>query len=270
VRAHVDSGVSSAVTVPAPVIERAKALQTCMLKVLGFYFDAGTTVGAELARIRAAAGHAALASGLVSLGTLDTKRRARIRKTPEFYVASDARDAASAAGGIFRHLTTPAATEERWREHQTQVWPLTTAASAILACFLGLRPRSLPRRSRATSWSLAPAALEKTSQSHALARRQWPNLSQSRLWTLFFTAYTEVCAGGRFMYRDRADLDARFPALTSLNLARRGPAKKGDAKPEPADPKGVAPVARRNARSERASARRPRAISGLAVYGAPL
>lgn len=60
---------------------------------------------------------------------------------------------------------------------------------------------------------------------------------QARIWTLFVTAYGEVCAAGRFMYRGAADLDARFPSLHSLNAARRGPAKKSEEPPTPADPK---------------------------------
>jgi len=177
VRAHVDAGVTSAVTVPAPVIVRGKALQGRMLKVVGLYFDEGTPEGDELARHRSALGHAGLAGSLVSLGTLYAKHRKRIHKTPEFYVASDAHDAAAVAEEIYAHLASPAVNEEDCIDRQ------------------------------------------------------------GRVWTLFVAAYNEVREAGRFMYRHSARLDARFPSLHSLNVARRAPAKKDDEPSEPEENK---------------------------------
>jgi hypothetical protein len=176
VRAHVDADVPVTTSVSQELIGEAKALQGRMLKVLGFYFDEGSDVGRELAKVRGAKGHAGLAGSLLTLGTLYGAHQKRIEKTPEFYRATDARAAGAVAEKIYAELAAPDATGT-WSDRQ------------------------------------------------------------ARAWTLFATAYSEVCAAGRFMYRHAKDLDARFPSLHSVNAARRGPAKKSEDPPTPADPK---------------------------------
>jgi hypothetical protein len=62
---------------------------------------------------------------------------------------------------------------------------------------------------------------------------RWGEL-QAPLWTLFVNAYEEVCAAGRFIYRHDRNRDVRFPALVSLNVARRNTAKRrGEPDPTP-------------------------------------
>ncbi len=176
VRARADSEGDASDALPPALAAQARALHGRMLKVLGFYFDEGSEVGAELARIRGARGHAPLAGALVSLAALYGAHQARIEKTPEHYRADDAREAAETAEAIVAHLTAPEG-EAGWAGRQ------------------------------------------------------------ARVWTLFAAAYEEVCAAGRYLYRNAGDLDARFPALASLNVARRGPAKKRDAPAPDGDPK---------------------------------
>lgn len=58
---------------------------------------------------------------------------------------------------------------------------------------------------------------------------------QARVWTVFARAYEEVSAAGRYVFRRDADVEARFPALHSVNTApRRAPKPEKPDAPKPA------------------------------------
>ena len=124
VRAQVDRApADSTVMVPAELVDQGDLIRRRMLKVLGFYFDDSTPVGAKLAKIRPGNGYADLGGDLVTLATLYRDHRARIEHTPEFYFATDEAEAKRIASEIVTHLST---TDDAptWVDAQQRVWTL--------------------------------------------------------------------------------------------------------------------------------------------------
>jgi len=120
--------------------------------------------------------------------------------------------------------------------------PLAGALLSLAALYQAHEARiaKTPEHYRATDARDATAAAEAI-VAHLTAAEApeatWAE-RQARVWTLFVDAYDEVCAAARFMQRDRDDLDARFPSLHALNVARRAAGKKAAAPtpaPDPAD-----------------------------------
>lgn len=124
VRAQVERApTESTVQVPTDVIDKGDEVRRRMLKVLGFYFDETTAVGAKLAKIRPGNGYADLSGDLITLATLYRDHRARIEHTPEFYFATDEAEARRIASDIVTHLST---TDDSptWTDAQQRVWTL--------------------------------------------------------------------------------------------------------------------------------------------------
>ncbi|MBI5513972.1 MAG: hypothetical protein HY909_09405 [Deltaproteobacteria bacterium] len=114
-------GTRSEVRVPTGIVAEAQRVRERMLKVLGFFFDEGSTVGTLLAHIRRGTGYHDLADDLTALAQLYETHKTRIARLPEQFLPADRDDAQRLATAILSVLADDQGAElRRWTDLQAR------------------------------------------------------------------------------------------------------------------------------------------------------
>jgi len=94
------TAASSEAKLPGSLVEEATAIKQRMLRLVEYHFGDDPEDGPEIASIKSGAGYADLASDLLRLAKLYTKRHAEAELDAKHYLASDRTDARRAANAI--------------------------------------------------------------------------------------------------------------------------------------------------------------------------
>jgi hypothetical protein len=103
------SALRSEAMVPAALASRGQELRRRMLRLLTFYFEDDPQVAPKLDFIRRGTGYQDLAEDLLGLAEQYREHKARLRGTPDYYKASDEKDAARIAAELLSWLSGDAA-----------------------------------------------------------------------------------------------------------------------------------------------------------------